>query len=844
MEAAIAALSSDELGVAHEDVVFAAVAAATALGTAGAAPQPSAHAGAGASVPATDPVLLPLRDGRQVAVPRPTSAADAAALWATVRLSWLSPGTFTAAASTPGVPPTALADARRLRAARAAWHRRHPRHADDDSILGSSVLWEAEDAAPGSPPLRFRDFPPRHAYAFTVRAGDGVDVAPLSGLGAFFVWLDRTAPTANNNPFDGGRHALPPAYAGNIHSWSAASPARQHALVLNGAQALAAIRQASSHPEFATLGQPAVRGGSGGDGSAASGQRPPSPPISAVATGPTGLHAVYLHYASSGEWIKCVDMARIAIVWLMGRGTAYLDTDVWRSEADTPLPPQVTAARALLPGAAPSASLAGPPLLPLLILAQDADGLIQNNLVAATASHHPFLTLALHAMYALSPAAAAAFSPRSPAYARSVLHATGPVLLTALHATFGRLPVTATPTLASTLGVAASPRLLASVAIASAVRISAVATEAVDVAHDARLAAALPAPWPEAVFASLAHAATLLCAPPPVPATAGAAPPAGLAGLALARAAVLAHTVHLCPPTTLYPTHWREGGSTAAGAVAVSPAMLDAAGSDGGDGAAATPHELAVLRSLRDRAAGAVRYGAHSWDCTWLREGDAAAAPAAADAGHTGPTAASRPRRGYGYGYGYGYASSGGAYSRYLSGMGGHAGGYLGGSSASNGAGPTSWIGLLDAARLPESTLPPVLTGPSGTGASEATAASGSAPPASSPLHALASTAPPSAGGAMDAESEIEVDVGAVAASMGWVWPPALLSPTAIATRGMRSPTAAATLAAVREDLGADEFGLRPLAALLVRRLVATWVAAADAAHVRGATQYVLSINR
>jgi hypothetical protein len=224
------------------------------------------------------------------------------------------------------------------------------------------------------------------------------------GVGVFFCWLDPHAPLSANDlqlPAGGGEeepsaapHPLPQRYAANIAGWSALYG--QAPCVFNGADMAAAVREVSGRPEFVL----------------------PSPYLAPAAHGADegdligSLWQLYVHLAGQpGGWIQCVDLARLAILWLAGGGSAYVDTDM--SPGAKRLPPEL-----MSPGGGGTA-----PAVPLLVLPLDADGLLQNNFLAIAGRpgvRHPFLTLLLQAILLGAP-----FEPH-------VLSATGPALLTAL----------------------------------------------------------------------------------------------------------------------------------------------------------------------------------------------------------------------------------------------------------------------------------------------------------------------------------------------------------------------------------------------------------------------------
>jgi hypothetical protein len=579
-----AALSSDALWVKHEDLVLAAVLALAA----DAAPAP----------------LPP-------------------ALWACVRFCHLSTGALArvARALPEGAAPL-VAQQLVVRSAR-----------QSDAGLAAARFGHAalcaDAAAAAAAAPRWRT--PRRSYAFSV------DVHGESwlgrGAGPFFIWVDPADPTGCNDAA-----ALPSRYRRNVAAWGAAHGVQT--AVFNGAQCLLAVTEASSHPEFsAALGAEAGAGGGGGDSGG-------------------GLLQLYLALARSGGWIHCVDIARLAILWLAGRGSVYLDTDMRLGTHRLPpglLPlavaapsrPPSAAAAAAADAAAPCepAAAAPPPAArdvdvlcptPLLVVAQDSDGLLQNNFMAVSTAFHPFLTLLLQAI------------TLSAAREGHVVRATGPAMLTAVFFAFADTRVQPTPSMLLLLcpdvggggaggsddgAVPAAPAAAAAAAGWSLLQSSAAvaalgacarrrggAPAAAPPAHGQEgaeeqaapaalppvvmvpaagrdrvregIVAALPPQLPEASFAYLAHVprvVELLVGPPPPPpwrhpADDGVADsPRRHHHHRPLEALALRDVVHVCPPSTFYPRHWRDvagggadsgGTPTAAAAAAVSAAPL------------------------------------------------------------------------------------------------------------------------------------------------------------------------------------------------------------------------------------------------------------------------------
>jgi hypothetical protein len=257
---------------------------------------------------------------------------------------------------------------------------------------------------------------PGRAGASSVEDGMTVASAPGAGGGR------PSSPTPRRRR----PHGLPVKYATTIASWGAAYG--QTPVVLNGAQCALAVREASTHPEFhaaASIHVPRARDillGGGKD----SGQSPSRSPATSSLPPATGLDTlwdVYRHFAATGAWIQCVDVARLAVLWLAGGGTCYLDTDM--QVGPHKLPRELVVPRAPAPAPAPASTpTSAPRPAPFLLLAEDADGVLQNNVLAVTAARHPFLTLLLQAVTAAG------------ALEHHVVHATGPALFTALYYCF------------------------------------------------------------------------------------------------------------------------------------------------------------------------------------------------------------------------------------------------------------------------------------------------------------------------------------------------------------------------------------------------------------------------
>ena len=355
--------------------------------------------------------------------------------------------------------------------------------------------------------------------------------------------------------------------------------------MLNGFHCVTAVREASCHPE---LVQPA---------------------------GLPSLLDTYTALARGGRWIECVDIARLAVCWLMGGGSTYIDTDMARGEARLPL--------RLVERASVVASPVQLADCPVAMFGVDVDGLVQNNVVAVASAFHPFLTLALQAVAAGAAAEA------------TVLAATGPSLLTALYCAFGECPVGGQLTLAAlalrtfpTAGgryAGATMSHLAAAVAAPRLPVPSATPFRADASIDAAvvsLRAALPAPATEvdALWA------------PRLPSLPGVPPSGGAAGAARYR-----DWVHLATPAAFYSNgHWRATPAT--------PAAAGAGGGGGGGGGAAPPHPAPAPASLQIGRAGvcaepmsvpntaeasgasgagvpstapAQHYGYHGWHCTW-----------------------------------------------------------------------------------------------------------------------------------------------------------------------------------------------------------------------------------
>jgi len=211
----------------------------------------------------------------------------------------------------------------------------------------------------------------------------------------FFIWLCPESPLAPASA--AALHPLPAGYARNVAGWGAAYGCA--ARVYDGAECLSAVEAA------------------------------------AAALSLQALAAEYRSLAARGRWVECVDVARLALLWLAEAGPSpaqpllYVDTDC-------EVGPDALDVRRAEPGA------------PLLVAPQDVEGNVQNCFFAVTAPRHPFLELALRAFVA-----AGAAEPHP-------VRASGPALLTALLLAVGpaRLPAaSAPPGFGSTAGSAPLP---------------------------------------------------------------------------------------------------------------------------------------------------------------------------------------------------------------------------------------------------------------------------------------------------------------------------------------------------------------------------------------------------
>ena len=375
---------------------------------------------------------------------------------------------------------------------------------------------------------------PRSSYCFSTDAVGGSRVG--AGMGMFFIWLSPADPLAANSvdppPPPLTDEGVPPAaaapsiahpplpsrYRGNIRGWGRAYDASP--TVFNGAQCLLAVQEAATHPEF-FVSAPA--------GAAWRADVPP-------------LEAHYRALAAAGAWIQCVDIARLTIAWLVGG--VYLDCDM--SVGPHRLPREL-----LAQPPAPTLLPEGGALVPhpFCVLAQDADGLLQNNFIGVRGAFHPFLTLLLQGILV-----SAGGEPH-------VVHATGPALFTALYYAFQGAQVAPSPSLISLVGSCASP---------------AVAVPANDPAV-AMLRASLPAGVPDASLgyvAGIPHAGLTVLTEEEEGEGGDHSADIGGGRTRPLTSLALRDVMWVCPPSTFYPRHWRD---------VPPPAPAAAEGGGGGD---------------------------------------------------------------------------------------------------------------------------------------------------------------------------------------------------------------------------------------------------------------------
>jgi hypothetical protein len=390
----------------------------------------------------------------------------------------------------------------------------------------------------------------------------GSSVSPLLDpprARVFFIWLDPEAPLSAAASGESRAHPLPAAYAANVAAWGAAYGCA--ARVLDGAACLSAVAAVSA------------------------------------ALGLRALEDEYRALAAGGRWVECVDVARLAVLWLgacdAGAAPASRAAPLLYVDTDTACGGDVLDAR----GGGGGDGGDAPP--PLLLAPQDAEGNVQNCFLAVCAPRHPFLELALRAAVAV-----AATEPHP-------VRATGPALLTAL------------------LLAAGPARLLAGAAPATA---------------PPRVPAQLPPSAPQASFPFLATVPRLAATVELV-----------LHERGRGGARTLRETVHLLPPSALFPRHWRNEPAAAEPncfgraapqplfprlriptdlasflrAPAPPPAVAaDAGASSGGDEARATAGagggSATQAAQPKDGAAtpaaaapATLRLGTHAWDCTW-----------------------------------------------------------------------------------------------------------------------------------------------------------------------------------------------------------------------------------
>lgn len=425
---------------------------------------------------------------------------------------------------------------------------------------------------------------PRDAYLFSLNDAGRSSLG--LGAGIFFIWIAPANPLGDNDVdnraavvIDGSSkvatgsiypapahearsstsstsktlfHPLPETYNNNIRAWEEVY--RTTARVLNGRECWAAVTEVSCHPEF----------------------------LSSYSTCGT-LAELYEGLASAGKWIQCADIARVCVVWLLGQGSMYLDTDM--NVGMHKLPDALLERPAQLePQALNKQSLC--------VLAQDADGLVQNNFISVTGLFHPFLTLILRSILA--------HAKRE----TDVVSATGPVLLTALYYMFSECATSITPTAA--LHLERFPRVGGRRGDDSSASCSALLSVPA-------LRKLLPASLPMTSFPSLAN----------IPVYTPAVEAIG---------ARYRDVVHLCPPGAFYPKHWRTHPippSLSALALAqplphpTSPSRATAAPttlSARSGGGFASNHwnpSSAHTPLLQSPSSPDISYGVHSWDRTW-----------------------------------------------------------------------------------------------------------------------------------------------------------------------------------------------------------------------------------
>lgn len=334
------------------------------------------------------------------------------------------------------------------------------------------------------------------------------------------------------------------------------------------------------------------------------------------------LWDVYLFFATHGAWIQCVDIARLAVLWLAGGGTCYLDTDMeigshaLPKQLVLPLALQLPAAIGAKAGvAAVICSATGEAVdsqqqssnvtilerTPLLVVAQDADGILQNNFIAVNTPCHPFITLLLQAVTAAG------------VLEDHVVHATGPALFTALYHCFRRSRVTlAVPAViheaaGDSSDVAAHPNDVVAAAdvgkdasdspIQQQQQQQQVTLVRVPDAVHLNLRTALPSVSAAdlELFASLPQAGiekkssdggdTTVASAAAAASSSSAVTPGGGPTLVPLSELTYGDIVHVCPPSAFYPKHWRVDGDAddAAECTATAGADVDAAGSSSAD---------------------------------------------------------------------------------------------------------------------------------------------------------------------------------------------------------------------------------------------------------------------
>lgn len=537
-------------------------------------------------------------------------------VWRSVRYSWLSPriiGQLEHALASPRhafsedvgndvlrLPTEVLP----LIVRHLAWRSRRPAIERPAPGGGFSIIAGATSTEGWAPDTLGERAAPRRSYGFTTAENGCCRINEFPGL--FFIWLDPRDPLANNDVAS----SLPPRYCDNIRAWGAAYGMIPR--VYNGSACHAAVAEAATFPDFCDAATyRAMRAFSPPPLHRSSERSHPHGPPIARTRAQLPLLKTYEGLAAAGRWIECVDIARLAILWLLGRGAVYLDTDMAPGPhlldlsllSSRPLPKMDSSARLASSAATapPPAHVTSPPP-PLLLLAQDADGVIQNNVMGTSCAHHPFLTLLLRAIIVMAQAES------------HVIHATGPALITALAMSFEHVRVgNSCPSLtarASQHCCADGVGLLLSSDQASSLA-SAAPVLAAPPFGRTRPVAPLPDPPPPEAFPHLASIPRLLAdglrALPCqgfISSVAGIDAVGDAAGFAdgpsdhwLDFSFKFGECIRLLPPSAFYPRHWRPD-SDAALRVETTPATSQTVQS-----AAFMPQVLPPLRPFASVAA-------------------------------------------------------------------------------------------------------------------------------------------------------------------------------------------------------------------------------------------------